>query len=79
MRDMTVHDRMRLKAHRTSHRLFKKLVEGGSDGLATQVCDLTATEWKSLRTLIELGYVNIDNGAIIIEFTVSSLAALDYV
>lgn len=79
MRDMTTHDRMRLKANWTSHRLFKKLVEGGKDGLAMQTCDLSRAEWTSLRTLVELRFVNIDNGAILIRFTVSSLKRLEYV
>lgn len=79
MRDMTLADRMRLKAHRASHKLFQKLLEGTPDGTVHKVCDLTATQWVSLRTLVELGYVSIEDGRVMVELTITSLSRLGYV
>lgn len=80
MQDMTPADRMRLRAHPRSHSLFKMLVTGlTEDGLAARVANLTPTQYKQLRTLLELGYVTVEDGRLVVEFTVSSLAKLDYI
>lgn len=69
---MTKHDRMRLKAHGASHKVFKHLL---TDNL---VANLTPTQWTHLRTLVELGYVDIDDGHAVVNFTISSLVELEY-
>lgn len=79
MRDMTVDDWMRLKGHPNANRLFKKLLGGTSDGTTHKVCYLNGREWLALRTLVELSYVDIENGRVVITFTISSLVRLEYI
>jgi hypothetical protein len=83
MRDMTRSDRMRLKAHAASHKLFKRLLSpipgtDESDGLAPLVADLSKAQWRDLRTLVELGFVDVSDARVIVCFTISSLARMGY-
>jgi hypothetical protein len=77
IRDMTIADRMRLKAHRASHKLFQKLIK--DDTIDGQVARLSPTEWVNLRTLIELGYVDIEDSRIVFNLSISSLQTLGYI
>jgi hypothetical protein len=72
IRNMDASDRMRLKAHAPSHKLFRKLMSENS------VAEMSSTEWRNLRTLVELGYVDIDDARVIVNFTISSLVELGY-
>lgn len=77
---MTPSDRMRLKADRASHKLFKAIVtEPTADGLARSVSELSPTEWKHLRTLVQLDAVDIREGRVIVKYTVSSLCDMGYI
>lgn len=78
IRDMTRDDKLRLRAHRGAFRLFPKLVQGGQDGRALFVAQLGKAEWTTLRTLTELGFVDVDDGRVIVNFSIGSLVALGY-
>lgn len=81
MRHMTAGDGARLKEHPDSERLFRKaLTPGGSDpqGLARLVAELSAAEYRHLRTLLELGFLHVEDGRLLVPFTISSLSRLGY-
>jgi hypothetical protein len=80
-RHMTATDEARLKAHPDSERLFRKaLTPGGSDpeGCARLVAELSETEYRHLRTLLELDFLRVDDGRLLVPFTVSSIVRLGY-
>lgn len=81
MRDMTLADRLRLRADHGSHKLFKRLIQGSEGGGVLKVSDLRPGEYLNLRTLLELGYVEVIDGVggdLIVQFTITSLKRLGY-
>jgi hypothetical protein len=79
MRDMTKDDEDRLALHPLSRRLLHGLTKGAPDGMARQVATLETNEWRHLRPLLELGFVDVEDGRCIVAFTVSSLVRMGYV
>lgn len=78
MRDMTQADSDRLAKHPLSGRAFKTLVAGNRDRVY-RVSEIGPENWKKVKVLLELGFVDVRDGDVIINFTVSSLVKLGYV
>jgi len=76
-RDMTMDDKLRLRAHVGSHKLFKAAVEGRG-GYQLPVSVLSPSQWANLRTLVELDFVDVIDGRLVVRFTASSLMRMGY-